>query len=116
MRLMGNRKVFTSQRAMGAALLLLALLSGVTSYIQTDRTNQISTCVAAYQTGFSRALKARTDGQGSFNAALNHLVTTVASSSTPQEVKAALTDYIASAAQRDADLHANPYPDPSVCN
>lgn len=113
---MTERKVFTTQRAMGVALILLAMLSGITSYVQAARTNQIATCVASYQAGFSKALKIRTDSQGQFNDSLNHLMITVANSKSPQEVNVALTEYINSAAHRDADLRANPYPDPSVCN
>lgn len=113
---MAERKVYTTQRAMGVALLLLAILSGITSYIQAEKTNQIATCVASYQAGFSKALKVRTDSQGQFNDALNHLMITVAHSKSPEEVSVALNEYITTANHRDADLRENPYPDPSVCN
>ena len=108
-------RLWTSQRVMGIVMLLLTVVSGVTMYIQTERTNQISVCIAAYQAGFSRALQARTVSQGSFNDSLNHLIITVAESTSPQEVRNALQEYVIAANKRDADLKANPYPEPPVC-
>lgn len=112
------RKLWTlwsSQRFMGIVMIVLSVISGVSIYVQTSRTNAISMCVAAYQAGFSKALKARTESQTEFNDSLNTLMITVVESSTPQEVREALTKYVDSAAKRDANLKANPYPEPTYC-
>lgn len=105
-----------SPRVLGVVMVLLTLASGVSLYIQTERTNRVAECVAAYQTGFSRALQARTESQTEFNSSLNELIVTVADSSTSVQVREALTKYVDSAAKRDADLRANPYPEPTFCS
>lgn len=106
---------WSSQRFMGIVMIVLSVVSGVSIYVQTSRTNAVANCVAAYQAGFSKALKARTESQGEFNDSLNTLIVTVVESSTPQEVRVALNRYVDSATKRDADLKANPYPEPAFC-
>lgn len=108
-------KAWSSQNVIGGALLFLALVSGITTYVQTVRTNSLATCTAAYQTGFSQALMVRTQTQAGFNRTLNNLLFTVANQPPRQEVVDALQAYVKAAQERDKALAENPYPDPVVC-
>lgn len=108
-------KAWSSQNVIGGALLILALVSGVTTYIQTVRTNSLATCTAAYQTGFSEALTGRTQSQAQFNRSLNNLIFTIANQPPRQEVIEAIQSYVRAAQERDKSLAEHPYPDPVVC-
>lgn len=106
---------WASNNVIGIALIALAILSGVTTYVQAERTARLAECTAGYQAGFSQALKARTQSQQEFNNSLNELLRSVAEAKAPTEVRDALSKYIKAASERDAQLQAHPYPDPVVC-
>lgn len=110
-------RAWASQNVIGTALIVLALLSGGTTYLQAERTSRLAECTAGYQAGFSQALSLRSASQEEFNAALKDLIATVAvaTPATRDSVPTALQRFLAAANNRDTQLREHPYPDPVAC-
>jgi hypothetical protein len=108
-------RAWTSNTVIGIALLALALIGGITNYIQFDKTSRIAECTAAYQIGFAQAIKARTEPQQQYRFALNNLFYTLYTEPDAAKRRTAFEVFVTEAREQDQALAARPIPDPVFC-
>lgn len=110
----------SAQTVVALVVVLLGVVTVVQGIVQSDATERLTRCQAAYSNAFSDALNARSGASTNAQDALDQMLTAWLGignqNATPEERRAqalrALNDYFAKRDQLKAEQAAHPYPAP----
>lgn len=117
-----RRVRFSSFNVLLVVVIVLGVFTAVQSYVQGEATQRLAACQTAYSNGFADALDARSQATSQAQDALDELLSKAASAvpSTEgrEQVRRALSDYLAKRAEAKRTQKEHPFPPAprDVCN